>query len=50
MNNILLNFVMYLLETICGYREEKEIVNETKSYEPYFLYDLETFTSSSLYE
>jgi hypothetical protein len=50
MNNILLNLFMYLLETICGYTEEKEIDNETKSYEPYFLYDLETFKTSPLYE
>ena len=54
MNNLLLNLFMYLFKIFCGYIEpelvEPEFDNETKSYEPYFLYDLETFESSPLYQ
>jgi len=39
---------MYLIEFICG--TEQPDKKEIKSYEPYFLYDLETFESTSLYE
>ena len=49
MNNILLNFFMYLLQIFCGV-EEPAPKTESKSYEPYFLYDLETFESTALYE
>ena len=47
MNNILLNLFMYLIEYICGTEKHE---NDVKSYESYFLYDLETFESTSLYE
>jgi hypothetical protein len=49
MNNIIMKFLIYFIEYICG---EPEIKPEIK--EPiengYFLYDLETQESISLYE
>jgi hypothetical protein len=56
MNNILLNFFIYLIEFICGNSIEKNIhedIRDESSDKPcdaYFLYDLETFEQSSLYE
>ena len=47
MNNILLKFFMCIVEFICS--ESIENTPE-KSYDSYFLYDLETFESTSLYE
>ena len=49
MSNLLLNLFMYLIEFICGHYTH-ETKNPEKSYDSYFLYDLETFESSSLYE
>lgn len=40
MNNIILNLFISLIEYICGIPEENEI--KIKSYDNYFLYDLET--------
>ena len=49
MNNILLNFFIYLIETLCGHREEIKIDNlDVKSYDSYFLYDLDTFEVTPL--
>ena len=47
MNNIILNLFISLIEYICGVPEKNE---EIKSYDNYFLYDLETFEITSLYE
>jgi len=49
MNNMLLNICIYLFEFICGQTKVEE-QNQEKSYDSYFLYDLETFESCSLYE
>jgi hypothetical protein len=49
MNNIIMKFLIFLIEYICGepeiYQEIKESVDSG-----YFLYDLETQESISLYE
>jgi hypothetical protein len=56
MNNILLNFFIYIIEILCGYTEEKDIPDVkpydsfVKSYDSYFLYDLETDEVVPLYE
>ena len=49
---MLLNIFIYLFEIICGQTKEVEVVeqNQEKSYESYFLYDLETLESCSLYQ
>ena len=48
MNNLLLNFFIYLIETLCGDREEIKIDIDVKSYDSYFLYDLDTFEVTPL--
>ena len=43
MNNVLLNLFIYVFEYICGYAESDIQFQCEKSYDSYFLYDLETF-------
>lgn len=51
MNNILMNFLIYFIEYICG--EPEPVIDKEKYDLPdngYFFYDLETLECASLYE
>ena len=50
MNNILMNFFITLIEYICGQSEEIHQNSCKEIDEGYFLYDLETLESTTLYE
>jgi hypothetical protein len=49
MNNIIMKFLIYFIEYICGEPEIKQEIKEPIE-NGYFLYDLETQESISLYE